>query len=305
MPPATPLCQLGEDAVLRRLLGHHCAAATNDALLLGPGDDCAIARRDAEWDSLLKTDALVEGVHFTPGTEPELIGRKALARAVSDIAAMGGLPEHALITLFVHKSRSVELLEGIYSGLAALASEFGISLAGGETSSLPQDGLAIGITLTGKVEHGQAVLRSGGHAGDVLCVSGALGGSFESGRHLRFTPRVELARELLRRGLRPDAMMDLSDGLATDLPRLARASNCGYLLDETRLPCHPGCTPRQALCDGEDYELLLALPPNLADQLPRHPELGLTPIGQLTPTGTAQNMPGGWQHFSSHSHDSL
>lgn len=304
MPEPTPLSGLGEDAVLRRLLSHTQAAIPQASLLLGPGDDCAIARRNEEWDTLLKTDALVEGVHFSPGTEPALIGRKALARAVSDIAAMGGLPEHALITLFVYPERPIELLEGIYSGLAALAAEHGISLAGGETSSLPQDGLALAITLTGRVEHGQAVLRSGGQPGDVLCVSGALGGSFESGRHLRFTPRVELARELLRKGLRPSAMMDLSDGLATDLPRLAQASGCAYRLDEASLPCHPGCTLQQALCDGEDYELLLALPPTLAKRLPLHPELGLTPIGRLI-SGTAQGMSGGWQHFSSHSHDSL
>lgn len=283
--------------MLRRLLS--CMpTGGNEALLLGPGDDCAIARRDDEWDSLLKTDALVEGVHFSPGTEPELIGRKALARAVSDIAAMGGVPEHALITLFVHRSRPVELLEGIYRGLAALAGEFSISLAGGETSALPQDGLAIAITLTGKVERGQAILRSGGQAGDVICVSGALGGSFESGRHLSFTPRVALARKLMTEGWRPHAMMDLSDGLAVDLPRLARASNCGYMLDEAKLPCQAGCTPQQALCDGEDYELLLALPPSLAELLPQRPELGLCPIGKLT-NGSAADMSGGWQHFSS------
>ena len=300
MPEPTPLHRLGEEAVLHRLLSHLPAAHAD--LLLGPGDDCAIARRDAEWDTLLKTDALVEGVHFTPDTPPQLIGRKALARAVSDIAAMGGLPEHALITLMVHPARPVELLEGIYSGLAALAAEFGISLAGGETTSLPQDGLALSITLIGKVERGCAVLRSGGQPGDVLLVSGALGGSFESGRHLSFTPRVEQARALLRLGLRPHAMMDLSDGLAADLPRLAHASRCGFELHETALPCHPGCTTQQALCDGEDYELLLAMPPALAAQLP--PQLGFTAIGRLT-VGAAPPVSGGWQHFSSSPHDSL
>lgn len=299
------LHRLGEDAVLSRLLSRTRPAAANDTLLLGPGDDCAITRRDDAWDTLLKTDALVEGIHFTPGTEAQLIGRKALARAISDIAAMGGLPEHALITLFVHPGRTLSLLEGIYDGLAALAAEYGIALAGGETSSLPQDGLAIGITLTGKVERGCAVLRGGGRPGDVLYVSGALGGSFESGRHLSFTPRVALARELLRLGLRPNAMMDISDGLASDLPRLARASGCGFELHETSLPCHPGCTPLQALCDGEDYELLLALPPALAERAQQLPELGLTRIGLLTAATHPQELRGGWQHFSSSAHASL
>ena len=298
MPEPTPLHSLGEDAVLSRLLSHLPAPA-DSSLLLGPGDDCAVVRRDAEWDTLLKTDALVEGVHFTPDTAAELIGRKALARAVSDIAAMGGLPEHALITLMVHPSRPIEQPEGIYRGLAALAASFGISLAGGETTALPQNGLALAITLTGRVERGCAVLRSGGRPGDVLCVSGALGGSFHSGRHLSFTPRVALARDLLRLGLRPTAMMDLSDGLAADLPRLARASGCAYMVDETALPRHPGCSVQQALCDGEDYELLLALPPALAATLPQHPQLGLTPIGRLTPAGSTPQLSGGWQHFSS------
>lgn len=290
----TPLSALGEDALLHRLL--HCAPPPTEGLLLGPGDDCAIVARDAEWDTLLKVDALVEGVHFAPLTDPALIGRKALARAVSDVAAMGGLPEHALITLMVHRSRPVELLTGIYSGLASLAAEFGISLAGGETTALPQDGLAIAVTLTGKVEHGRALLRSGGQAGDILCVSGALGGSFESGRHLSFTPRVALARRLATGPLRPHAMMDLSDGLAVDLPRLAHASGCDFELDPAALPCHPGCTPQQALSDGEDYELLLALPPHAADMMAQLPEL--TPIGRLVP-GTAHSLAGGWQHFSS------
>lgn len=291
----TPLNQLGEDAVLARLLSALPAAAPS--LLVGPGDDCAVVQRDAHWDTLLKTDALVEGVHFTPDTPPALIGRKALARAVSDIAAMGGLPEHALITLMVHGSRAVEQLQGIYAGLGELAARFGISLAGGETSALPQQGLAISLTLTGRVERGRAILRSGGRAGDVLCVSGKLGGSFASGRHLSFTPRVELARKLAAGPLRPSAMMDLSDGLAADLPRLARACGCDFALDTHALPCHAGCTPQQALNDGEDYELLLALPPAAAQQLPQHPELDLTCIGQLTP-GTAHSLSGGWQHFS-------
>lgn len=292
----TALSQLGEEAVLERLLRR--APEAPASLLLGPGDDCAVVQRCQEWDTLLKTDALVEGVHFTPDTDPRLIGRKALARAVSDVAAMGGLPEHALITLMVHPSRPVELLEGIYSGLSALAAEFSISLAGGETSSLPHDGLAISVALTGRVERGQAILRSGGRPGDILCVTGALGGSFASGRHLSFTPRVQWARRLAASPLRPHAMMDLSDGLAADLPRLARASNCDYELELHRLPCHTGCTPQQALSDGEDYELLLALSPEQVAQLPLHPELPLTPIGRLT-AGKAHALPGGWQHFSS------
>lgn len=292
---STPLSHLGENAVLHRLLQH---LPRHPELLTGPGDDCAVVARDDVWDTLLKTDVVVEKMHFTPDTKPERIGRKALARAVSDIAAMGGLPEHALITVLCHPSRPVELLEGIYRGLTALADQFGISLAGGETSSLPFDGLAINVALTGKVERGQAVLRSGGNPGDFLFVSGVLGGSFPSEWHLDFEPRVELARGLLKAGIRPSAMMDLSDGLGSDLPRLATASGCGFELHEECLPCRPGFSAQDAVSHGEDYELLLALPPDMADLLSCSPFANhLCKIGRLVPQNDVK-LPSGWQHFS-------
>lgn len=290
----TPLSELGEDAVLRRLLHD---LPTNDNLKVGPGDDCAVVARDAEWDTLLKTDVIVEGVHFLRETAPERIGRKALARCLSDVAAMGGLPEHALVTLLVHPSRPVELLEGLYRGMSLLAREFGVSLAGGETAALPQDGLVINVALTGRMEHGQAVLRSGGRPGDILFVSGVLGGSFPTDWHLDFEPRVALARRLVEAQLRPTAMMDLSDGLGTDLPRLCAASRCGFDIDFASLPCRPGCTPEQALTDGEDYELLFAMAPEQAEAL-AHLELPVpvTRIGRMT-AAACSTLPTGWQHF--------
>ncbi len=291
----TPLSALGENALLKRLLHK---LPTNDSLQTGPGDDCAVVVRDEQWDGLLKTDVVVEGIHFTRGTEARLIGHKALARTISDIAAMGGIPEHALITLLVHPSRSVEELEGIYEGLTALANRYGLSLAGGETASLPVDGLALSVALTGRVERGKAILRSGGRPGDILAVTGRLGGSFESGRHLSFEPCLKLARTLLTSaGAAPRAMMDLSDGLACDLPRLAEASDCGFELNEAAIPLHDGCTAAQALSDGEDYELLMAFEPQAWQQacrisLPRP----LTRIGKLSEK-TRSELAGGWQHF--------
>lgn len=287
------LDQLGENKVLRHLLR---LLPPMPQGAVGAGDDCAIVPRDSQWDTLLKTDALVEGVHFLPGMDPARVGHKALARVLSDIAAMGGLPEFALVTLFVHPSRTLELLEGIYAGLSATARNYGVSVAGGETTSLPQDGLAINIAMTGRVEHGKAILRSTGHAGDILCVSGALGGSFPSERHLDFEPRLKLARQLMQDHLRPSAMMDLSDGLGTDLPRLAQACGCSFTIDPEALPRHEGCSLAQAICDGEDYELLLAIS---SEHLAAAKEEGLSlhPIGHLTADcGTA--LPEGWQHFN-------
>lgn len=292
----TPLSSLGENAVLERLLH---ALPTNDRLIIGPGDDCAVVARNGEWDTLLKTDVVVENMHFTPDTAPERIGRKALARAVSDIAAMGGIPEHALITVLCHPSRPVEQLEGIYRGMNALADQFGISIAGGETSSLPYDGIVINVALTGRVEHGQAILRSGGQPGDLLFVTGVLGGSFPTEWHLDFEPRVELARELLKAGIRPSAMMDLSDGLGSDLPRLAAASKCGFELWQEKLPCRPGFSVSDAVSHGEDYELLMALPPDEVRKLASSAFAStLHNIGILTP-GQASEISPGWQHFKS------
>ena len=291
---STKLSQLGENAILQRILQH---LPVNDSLLVGPGDDCAVVARDGQWDSLLKTDVVVENLHFTPQTAPERIGRKALARAVSDIAAMGGIPEHALVTVLCHASRPVELLEGIYRGMNQLATEFDISLAGGETSGLPYDGLIINVALTGKIERGQAILRSGGKPGDHLFVSGVLGGSFPSEWHLDFIPRVKLARGLLKTGIRPSAMMDLSDGLGTDLSRMAAASGCGFEIVEQALPCRPGFSVHDAVSHGEDYELLLALPPVEAEKLANSAFAShLHHIGRLTENQTSE-IGSGWQHF--------
>lgn len=293
------LSELGEDALLARLLR---GLPTNDSLLVGPGDDCAVTARNEQWDTLLKTDVVVEGVHFLRKTEPERIGRKALARAVSDIAAMGGIPEHALVTILVHRSRPAALLEGIYRGMKALAERFGIAVAGGETSSLPHDGLVLNIALTGRCERGKAILRCGGRPGDKLFVTGVLGGSFPSEWHLDFEPRVNFARYLLAQGIRPTAMMDLSDGLGTDAPRLAAASRCGLAIDRRALPCRPGCTPDQALSDGEDYELFFALSPDDAVSLTSlDTPVRVTCIGSLCSPETAPKggslLPSGWQHF--------
>ena len=294
------LHEIGENDLLRQLLP---GLPGNGELLVGPGDDCAVTVRDEYWDTLLKTDAVVEGIHFLRETDPYLVGRKALGRALSDIAAMGGFPEHALVTVLVHPGREAESLYRLYEGLASMAADHRVSLAGGETSSLPSDGLAISIALTGKIPHGQAVLRSTGHPGDLVCVTGRLGGSFSSGRHLDFTPRLKEARALTANGRLPTAMMDLSDGLGTDLPRLAEASGCSWELDLDSLPLHPGCTTEQALGDGEDYELLFTISPDHSDRLFHirktcFPDTPVTIVGRLVPrVSIPPAIPSGWQHF--------
>jgi thiamine-monophosphate kinase len=296
------LCDFGENDLLAQLLQD---LPQRRDLLVGPGDDCAVVRQEGSPnDLLLKTDCVVEGIHFTRETPPELVGRKALARCLSDIASMGGTPEQALVTLFVHSQRPVDDIQRLYAGLTELAREWDVAIAGGETSSLPFDSLIVNISLTGSVPNGEAILRSTAQVGDFIAVTGALGGSFPSQRHLLFTPRVNEGK-ILRELQIPSAMMDLSDGLAQDLPRLAKASQVGFHLDLDKLPCHEGVTTDEALRDGEDYELLLTIPENklaLVDQFRQRTDVPITLIGRITdPLSHSEELAqGGWQHFQSH-----
>ena len=276
------LSDLGENRVVADLTR---ALVLGADVRVGAGDDCAVIGRprDAHWQ-LLKTDAVIEGVHFLPEENPRRIGWKALGRAISDIAAMGGQPQHALITIAAPPATDFARLSGLYAGLRKSARRFAVSIVGGETARSPGP-LFISVALTGTVERTRCILRSGGRPGDALYVTGRLGGSL-AGRHLDFTPRLTEARWLTA-NFQLHAMMDLSDGLAADLPRLAAASRSGFTLDESSIPKTKGCTVVQALTDGEDYELLFALSPRTAAALEpawkqRFPRLALTRIGTLT-----------------------
>jgi thiamine-monophosphate kinase len=294
------LAELGEDALVDLLVA---GLPLGPDVVAGAGDDCAVLRSDTlDRYRLLKADCVVEGVHYLADTPPSAVGYKAIARAASDIAAMGGTPEHALVTLILEPSRSVSYARGLYRGIAKAATQFGISVVGGETARpAKRGGASISIALTGSVTRKACCLRSGGKPGHRLYVTGRLGGSI-AGRHLRFVPRLEEARWLAQTH-KPGAMMDLSDGLAADLPRLAKASGCGYQIDPDRLPRHRGCSIAQALGDGEDYELLFSIPKQKAPALEsawaqKFPKLRLTHIGQLAkPEIRTPALDGGWSHF--------
>jgi thiamine-monophosphate kinase len=294
------LAALGEDALVARLLRGLPPGAD---VLAGPGDDCAIIGRprDRRW-LLLKTDCVIESVHFPADTDPRRVGWKALCRAISDVAAMGGEPRHALITVAVPGDRPVAWLESLYAGLRKAARRFGVGVVGGETARSP-GAVFINVALTGEVERTCCVRRSSGRAGDALYVTGRLGGSL-AGKHLDFTPRLAEARWLAA-NFRPHAMMDLSDGLAADLPRLAAASGCAFSLDPAAIPRTRGCSVEQALGDGEDYELLFAIGERNAAPLERawqkaFPRLPLTCIGRLNPQSAIRNPQSrlrGFDHF--------
>lgn len=288
------LADIGEDALIEKLVR---LVPTGDAGE-GPGDDCAVVDEGGETLRLLKTDALVEGVHFPRDADSEAVGWKAVARVFSDFAAMGGVGDRFLVTIALPGTMEIAWIEGFYRGMGACLARYGARLAGGETSRVPDGSAAvISVAATGSVARGKAVLRSGGKPGDGIWVTGRLGGSL-AGKHLSFEPRVEQGTWIAW-NLRPTAMMDLSDGLAKDLPRLAKSSGCGFLLDRDAIPCSEGCTPDQALADGEDFELLFTAPPDadMGGWEKMFPCLELTRLGELVAEGEGESLAGGWDHF--------
>jgi thiamine-monophosphate kinase len=270
---------------------------TRPGTVVGPGDDCAVLDLGLpdRW-FLFKTDAVVEGVHFTKSAEPERVGHKALARCLSDLAAMAGTPTHALVTLALPPGFDPGFVERLYAGLKALAQRHEVALVGGETTTDPER-VWLSVAVLGTAVPGKCPLRSGAKAGDALFVTGELGGSL-GGKHLDFEPRLAEARWLVRHGP-VHAMIDLSDGLAGDLRHVLRASGVGAELRAESLPISRAARQAArlsssakpplaaALTDGEDYELLFTVAgrdavPLLDAWKKAFPSLKLTCIGKIT-----------------------
>ena len=301
--PSPTVASMGEDRLVAALLAQLAPAEAGAGVRTGAGDDCAVVRGPgAGRFQLLKTDCVLEGVHFTAGTPPARVGWKAICRPLSDIAAMGGQPAYALVTLALAAGTSVAYARGIYRGIARAAREFGVVVVGGETARSPGP-CFISVCIVGTVPRRKFVLRGGGRVGDRLYVTGRLGGSLPSGRHLRFRPRLAEGQWLVA-NFKLGAMMDLSDGLAADLPRLARASGTGFRLERDAVPRASGCSVEQALGDGEDYELLFALAAAQAGRLEKRwrrqfPRVPLTAIGELAAVGECNGLgeARGYEHF--------
>lgn len=293
------LRQLGEEKLLAQILPR---LRQSQRVVLGPGDDCALVKFRGTRDLLvLKSDCVVEGVHFTSSSRPAAVGWKAMMRALSDFAAMAAVPEFALLTLVISSKRSAIWVRDFYGGLNRAAAQFDVAIVGGETSDTSAS-TVITVSLAGYVEARRWISRSGGRLGDDLFVTGELGGSIR-GRHLNFTARIEEARWLARQ-FAIHAMIDLSDGLGVDLPRLARASRLGFQIDENALPVARGCTIEQAISEGEDYELLFAISPRQRERLKQNwerkfPKTRLTRIGKLITPSSFRPPPffHGYVHF--------
>jgi len=284
---------MNEFELIRRLTR---SLPTNSSVVVGPGDDCAVLEAGLPDQLLLfKTDAVVEGIHFTPATAPEKIGHKALGRCLSDIAAMAGTASAALVTIALPRDFDPTFVEAIYTGMTELARRHGVAIVGGETTTNP-GGTLISVALLGWVPRGKGVLRSGAEAGDAIFVTGELGGSL-GGKHLEFEPRLAEARWLAQH-FSLHAMLDISDGLAGDLRHLLTASRVGAELlaasipisREARRAAKAGGSAKPpllaALTDGEDFELLFTVAtrdavPLLDAWRKQFPKLALTCIGRI------------------------
>ncbi|HZI18548.1 MAG TPA: thiamine-phosphate kinase [Pyrinomonadaceae bacterium] len=321
------------------------------SLKTGIGDDAAVISQHAGFDTVVTADLLVEGVDFDPdrlGTRPRDLGHKALAVSLSDVAAMGARPRFCLLSIGVPAARwRTPFLEEFYEGFGALAARHGVAIVGGDTSRTPERVVVDSIVI-GEVRRGRAVLRSGARPGDWLFVTGTLGGAAAGLRILearaaggaagdpagargrlrraereliarqdRPTPRVEWGALLGERGL-ASAMIDLSDGLSSDLAHLCRESGAGALVVAESLPIEAvpnsvaaGEAERLSLAldGGEDFELLFAASPRQARRLPAEVAgVGIARIGEITDRpgevhlstgGRARPLrPGGFQHFA-------
>jgi len=258
-------------------------------ITLGIGDDCAIYRPNPNEELLFTTDQSIEGVHFLPDQSPSIIGHNALARSLSDIAAMGGEPRFCLVSLAVPPECSKNFIDAFYRGLLGLTRRTGTVLAGGDLAH--SNKIYCDVMVCGSTARGQSLRRSGARPGDLLYVSGRLGKPWGG----RIQPRLPLGQALCGRAT---SCIDLSDGLSLDLHRLCLASGVAAVVD--RVPIVRGATLERALHGGEDYELLFTLPPR------KSPRRGTTLIGTIVKgyAGSVQFQgqplaPRGYDHFVS------
>jgi len=282
---------------------------------LGIGDDAAVVRLPAASRLVVSTDLLMDGVHFELARiDARRAGRKCLAVNLSDLAAMAARPLAAFIAVALPRDLGLQLGKSLYEGLLPLAEQFEIAISGGDTNTW-RESLVVSVTVLGLATERGPLLRSGAVPGDAILATGSFGGSL-LGHHLDFTPRL---REALALHQRYDlhAAIDVSDGLALDVSRIAQSSKCGACLDLSAVPIAPaaqelaaqdGRSPLEhALGDGEDFELILAAPPDVAQRIlaDRPLDIPLAQIGtfvadrglwQETPSGRRALPPSGFQH---------
>lgn len=340
-PSYTPITETGEFGLIDRL-DDILGTPSNESVLRTIGDDAAVYKVGEGKVHVVTTDALTENIHFDRAFMPmEHLGVKVIAVNVSDVVAMNARPLYATIAIGLPHDISVEMVESIYSGIKKACDAYGMSLIGGDTTASQR--MTIAVTVIGEAEEDTVVYRHGAHIGDLVCVTGDLGASYAGlrvlleqraalqnadaefvpalddyryviQRHLTPTPRLTVIQALNKAGVLPTSMIDISDGLASEIQHICRMSHCGALLNAEKLPIHEETkktaarfsqdADTYALYGGEDYELLLTLKPADLEKLP---EGTLTVIGSITdeedilietPEGAKIPLKGrGYQHF--------
>lgn len=313
--PYTPISEVGEFGLINRL--HSILGAPdNSNVIMGIDDDAAVYRIGENRVHVITTDALIEGVHFDRAMTPmNYLGFKALSVNVSDIVAMNARPLYATITLSIPNNVSIEMVESLYEGLREACDYYGVTLLGGDTTG--SRWIALSVTVVGEATEDTVSYRHGAQPGDILCVSGKLGGAYAGlkvllghrnalqaapdyqpelapyseviRRQLRPQARLDLIQKWQKAGIRPHAMIDISDGLASEIHHICRLSGVGARIAARALPID-STTKRvaaqlqedadtYALFGGEDYELLFALPAEVYETLD---DASITPIGVCT-----------------------
>jgi thiamine-monophosphate kinase len=252
----------------------------DSSVVKGSGDDCAVLKFNKTSFQLFTCDMIVEGVDFLKATDLKLVGRKALSISISDIASCGGIPKHAVVALGLPKNIPVYQVERLGQGLFELARKFKINIVGGDISAC--DKLIIDVSMLGEVKKNKLCLRQGAKPGDLIMVTGEFGGSIK-GKHLKFTPRLKESQFLVN-NFKVNAMIDVSDGLVSDLGHILEQSSVGAVLYESLIPLSKQASKvEEALCSGEEFELLFCASREEASKIIKSHQYRFQLIGEIMP----------------------
>jgi len=294
--------KIGEFGLIKRIKK---SLQSDKSVIKGSGDDCAVLEFDENRYQLFTCDMLIENTDFRLKDSPYLIGRKAIAASISDIASCAGLPRYCLVALGIPANTSVEFIDRLIKGMLSLARKYNINIVGGDLSRGRL--LTIDVSMLGFVEKRNLVLRSGSRIGDIIFVSGKLGGSI-LGKHLKFTPRLKEARFLVN-NFKVNSLIDISDGLAADLGHILEQSRVGAVIYEDLIPLSNQARGlKDALYMGEDFELLFTLSRRHARKLLLKRLINFRPIGEIRQKNYGLRLvdrkgrekiikPAGFQHF--------
>jgi len=270
------ITKLGEFGLINRFKKN---IKLDSSVIRGTGDDCAVLKFTEDKYLLFTCDMIVEGVDFHSKEDPYLVGRKAVAVSISDIAACAGKARYCLISLGMPRNKTIHFADRIFKGMRDIAVEFKINLVGGDLSASSK--LVIDVSMLGIVAKKNLVLRQGARIGDIIFTTGTLGGSI-FGKHLKFTPRVKEAH-FLAENFKINSMIDISDGLAQDLGHILSQSMVGATLYQDLIPLSPKARGlNDALYSGEDFELLFTMPRRESAKLLKRAPIRFKPIGEIT-----------------------